>query len=142
MQECFEPIPEGQSRYNTSPSGHPFDLYDNRKDLGNQGTPDGALFKCRGYVQLTGRANYAKFGPPLTPPVDPISNPDKASDPDVAANLLALFIADKELAIKNALLADNMATARQLVNGGSNGLERFEEAYRCGASLIPDSLGD
>src|SRR6516164_4385747 len=27
--ECFEPISEGTSRFNTSPSGHPFDLYDN-----------------------------------------------------------------------------------------------------------------
>ena len=30
--ESFEPISEGKSRFNTSPSGHPFDLYDNRKD--------------------------------------------------------------------------------------------------------------
>ncbi|PYE21692.1 putative peptidoglycan binding protein [Paraburkholderia silvatlantica] len=35
--ECFEPIAEGESRFNTSPSGHAFDLYDNRKDLGNRG---------------------------------------------------------------------------------------------------------
>jgi putative chitinase len=39
------------------------------------------------------------------------------------------------------LLDGNMATARQLVNGGTNGLDRFEDAYRCGAALIPDSPG-
>lgn len=138
--ECFEPISEGQSRFNTSPSGRPFDLYDNRKDLGNQGAPDGAQFKGRGFIQLTGRLNYAKYGPKLTPPVDLIKNPDLAGDPAIAANLLALFLADKELAIKNALLVGNMATARQLVNGGSNGLDRFEDAYKRGAALIPDSL--
>jgi putative chitinase len=139
--ECSEPISEGQSRFNTSPSGHPFEFYDNRKDLGNRGAPDGAQFKGRGYVQLTGRLNYATYGPKLTPPVDLIANPNLAGDPAIAANLLALFLADKELAIKKALLAGNMATARQLVNGGTNGLDRFEDAYQRGAALIPGSLG-
>ncbi len=60
--EGFAPISEGQSRFNTSPSGSPFDLYDNRKDLGNQGTPDGANFRGRGFIQLTGRANYVRYG--------------------------------------------------------------------------------
>src|SRR5580765_845245 len=46
--ESFQPISEGQSRFNTSPSGHPFDLYDNRTDLGNTGAPDGANFRGRG----------------------------------------------------------------------------------------------
>ncbi|MDF0667352.1 MAG: hypothetical protein P0119_14930 [Nitrospira sp.] len=46
--ESFEPIAEGRSRYNTSPNGHPFDLYDYRKDLGNQGPPDGEQYRGRG----------------------------------------------------------------------------------------------
>ncbi len=41
--ESFLPISEGQTRFNTSPSGHPFDLYDNRQDLGNTGPPDGQI---------------------------------------------------------------------------------------------------
>jgi peptidoglycan L-alanyl-D-glutamate endopeptidase CwlK len=57
----FSPIDEGISKFNTSPGGQPFDLYDNRADLGNQGPPDGASFKGRGFVQLTGRANYTNF---------------------------------------------------------------------------------
>src|SRR5580698_10134288 len=56
---CFLPLSEGQSRFNTSPGGHPFDLYDSRRDLGNQGPPDGESFKGRGFIQITGRANYA-----------------------------------------------------------------------------------
>lgn len=138
--ECFEPICEGQSRYNTSPSGNPFDLYDSRKDLGNVGPPDGAQFKGRGYIQLTGRANYATYGPKLSPAVDLLSDPERAAEPQIAAALLALFLADKEVAIKNALLAGNMSAARELVNGGTNGLDRFTDAYRRGAALIPDSL--
>jgi putative chitinase len=70
-----------------------------------------------------------------------VKNPDLAGDPNVASNLLALFLADKELAIKKALLAGNMASARELVNGGTNGLDRFEDAYQRGSTLIPNSLG-
>lgn len=135
--ECFEPIGEGQSRFNTSPSGHPFDLYDNRKDLGNRGAPDGALFKGRGFIQLTGRLNYTTYGPRLSPPVDLVANPERAGDAAVAAHLLALFLADKEPQIKNALLTGNMPLARQLVNGGTNGIDRFEDAYKRGSALIP-----
>jgi peptidoglycan L-alanyl-D-glutamate endopeptidase CwlK len=138
--ECFQPISEGQSRYNTSPSGHPFDLYDNRKDLGNQGEPDGERFKGRGYVQLTGRLNYSTYGPKLGQPVDLVAEPEQACDPMVASDLLALFLADKERQIKGALLTGNMPMARQLVNGGTNGLDRFTDAFQRGSALIPDML--
>ncbi|WP_250501384.1 hypothetical protein [Caballeronia sp. GAWG1-5s-s] len=135
--ECFEPISEGRSRYNTSPSGHPFDLYDNRKDLGNKGAPDGERFKGRGFIQLTGRTNYATYGRRLPVPIDLVASPERAGDTTVAAHLLALFLADKELPIKKALLAGDTRLARLLVNGGSHGLDRFEDAYRRGSALIP-----
>ena len=60
--EGFAPVPEAPSRFNTSPHGHPFDLYDQRRDLGNLGAPDGERFRGRGFVQLTGRANYLRYG--------------------------------------------------------------------------------
>lgn len=135
--ECFAPISEGQSRYNTSPAGHPFDLYDYRRDLGNVGAPDGATFKGRGFIQLTGRHNYATYGPRLMQPVDLIGDPERAGDVGVAADVLARFLSDKELQIKTALLAGDMRLARRLVNGGCNGLDRFEDAYQRGLDLIP-----
>lgn len=131
--ESFEPIPEGQSRYNTSPSGHPFDLYDKRKDLGNQGPPDGERFRGRGYVQLTGRFNYQKYGKQLGKNL--ISDPDLACNPDIAATLLAAFLGGRERQIKEALLDSDFALARRLVNGGSHGLDRFTEAYNTGIQL-------
>ena len=133
--EGFEPINEYVSRFNTSPGGRPFDLYDNRKDLGNQGPPDGENFKGRGYVQLTGRTNYTTFGPRVGVP-NLVTAPDQANDPDIAARVLAAFIGSKRVAITTALSEGDFAQARRLVNGGTNGLDRFTDAYQIGASLL------
>ncbi|GAB3325435.1 hypothetical protein GCM10027299_23540 [Larkinella ripae] len=50
--------------------------------LGNTQAGDGARFKGRGYVQLTGRNNYKRAGALLG--VDLISNPDLAKKPELA----------------------------------------------------------
>lgn len=133
--ESFEPLAEGRSRYNSSPDGHPFDLYDNRSDLGNRGEPDGFNFRGRGYVQLTGRDNYRRYGKAIGLGDGLVKNPDRASEPGIAADLLAAFIGSKEIAIKEALLDQDFARARRLVNGGSHGLDRFTDAYRIGIQL-------
>lgn len=133
--ESFQPISEGQSRFNTSPSGPPFDLYDNRQDLGNTGAPDGANFRGRGFVQLTGRANYTRYASEIS--MDLVNNPELANDPHVAATLLARFLGNREARIREALAANDLATARRLVNGGSNGLDRFTDAFNRGLRLIP-----
>jgi putative chitinase len=135
--ESFEPVAEGQSRYNTSPDpdAHPFDLYDNRKDLGNTGAPDGSKFRGRGYVQLTGRANYATYGKAIGLKARLLEEPDLASDPEIAGRLLAAFLKDKERRIKEALLDSDFVGARRLVNGGTHGLDRFVDAYQIGARL-------
>jgi len=78
-------------------------------------------------VQLTGRANYARYGDRIG--LDLTELPELAGDPKVAAQLLALFIADREPAILTALKAGKLAVARKLVNGGTHGLDRFERAY-------------
>jgi putative chitinase len=135
--ETFLPLEEGVSRFNTSPGGRTFDLYDNRRDLGNQGPPDGADFRGRGFVQLTGRANYGTYGAMIGLGDQLVRRPQDAADADIAARLLAAFIGSKERAIKEALLRDDLASARRLVNGGSNGLDRFTDAYRIGQRLLP-----
>jgi putative chitinase len=132
--ESFLPISEGQSLFNTSPTGHPFDLYDSRKDLGNTGAPDGANFCGRGFVQLTGRANYLHYGNKLG--LDLIANPGLANDGQIAARLLAKFLAMRQDRIREALAENDLSAARKLVNGGSNGLDRFTDTFNRGNQLI------
>lgn len=132
----FEPISEGISHFNTDPGSHPFNKYDDRKDLGNEGRPDGASFKGRGFVQLTGRANYQQHGAAIGLGTQLIDDPDLANKPDIAAKLLASFIKNKEQSIRHALGVGDLTTARKLVNGGKHGLTEFTEAFNTGKSLI------
>jgi putative chitinase len=135
----FLPIPEGVSRFNTSPGGRPFDLYDHRTDLGNLGPTDGADFRGRGFIQLTGRSNYTRFSAVIGLKDQLVGRPQDACETTIAAQLLAAFIASEEVPIKQALLANDLARARRLVNGGSHGLNDFANAYQIGTRLFDPS---
>lgn len=138
--ESFEPVDEQPSRFNSSPGGHPFDLYDHRRDLGNRGVPDGALYRGRGFVQLTGRANYARHGRRVGLGETLIETPGRAGEPETAGLLLGSFLAARRLCLKEALLEGDLRGARRLVNGGSHGLERFADAWRRGLASLPDPV--
>lgn len=131
----FEPISEFRSAFNTSPDGHPFDLYDNRTDLGNRGRPDGDSYKGRGFVQLTGRSNYRRIGGVIG--VDLENNPALANDSATASAILAAFLKPVEIECKTALADNDLATARRLVNGGSHGLDQFTLTYNLGQQQFP-----
>ncbi len=137
----FWPVDEGISQGNTTPGGsHPFDKYDYIKDLGNQGPPDGANFKGRAFVQLTGRNNYTRFSKLIGMGDTLVQNPDLANDPDIAARLLAAFLGAEANQIRQALQIPDLTKARKLVNGGTNGLPEFTDAYQRGQGLIPDPV--
>jgi len=138
--ESFVPVSEGISQFNTSPGGQPFDLYDHHPGLGNLGPPDGERFHGRGFVQLTGRANYLQHGRAIGMGEQLVANPELANDPEIAARLLASFLKSREKAILAALAKDDLPAARRLVNGGSAGIARFSDAYRRGQALIPEML--
>lgn len=130
----FLPISEGISKHNTDPGAHPFNRYDDRGDLGNTGRPDGADYKGRGFVQLTGRANYRRIGLELGVPLE--AEPERANDPATAARVLAAFLGGHESAIRDALDAGDITRARRLVNGGRHGLGDFTAAWRAGEGLL------
>ena len=137
--EGFLPIAEFQSRFNTAPGGAPFALYEApEKHLGNQQPGDGACFKGRGFVQLTGRANYEKYGRAVGVDLAAgATQADLANAPEIAALLLARFLADHATAMRQALAAGRFRDARKEVNGGSNGWERFKEVFRLADAVWP-----
>lgn len=87
---------------------------DKARELGNVKKGDGARYAGRGYVQITGRANYRKYG------IE--GNPDKALEPDTAARILfdgmikGEFTGKKLADYINAGGADYVG-ARRIVNG-------------------------
>ncbi|WP_376799980.1 glycoside hydrolase family 19 protein [Candidatus Raskinella chloraquaticus] len=92
--------------------------YEGRRDLGNTQPGDGIRFKGRGLIQLTGRANYRKFGK--------LAGLNLEASPVAAAHLLhvtelaALFWTDRNLNPKAD--ADNLEAITKAINGGRNGL--------------------
>lgn len=140
--EGFEPIDEGRSKYNTEPGGPPFGLYDAGtrigRRLGNTRPGDGERYKGRGFIQLTGRENYRRIGEAIGVGDALETDPDRANDPDLAAKILTAFLAGKRRMIKYAILGRDLAQARKLVNGGSHGLDRFEDTFRKGETLLGD----
>jgi peptidoglycan hydrolase-like protein with peptidoglycan-binding domain len=124
--EGFVPIAELPSHFNTLPGQAAFSAYEYK--LGNKNPGDGARYRGRGFVQLTGRDNYEKFGKVLD--ISLVDNPDCACAPEVAACLLAAFLDANKDRLTTALAKDNLKTARKVVNGGSYGLDRFSETFR------------
>lgn len=130
----FEPIDEYQSKYNTAPGGEAFALYGPGTrigcGLGNTQAGDGARFKGRGYIQLTGRSNYRSIGGMIG--LDLENEPELANDPTVAARILAAFLKRAEDQIRDSLADGDLPVARRLVNGGAHGLAEFMAAFRRG----------
>lgn len=97
--------------------------YEERADLGNVRPGDGVKYHGRGYIQLTGRANYSTYGQKLG--VDLEGNPDLAMDPEVSAQVLACYF--KERGVATAAQAGDWRKVRKLVNGGYHGWDVFSK---------------
>lgn len=134
--EGFVPIREFVSKFNTEPGKPPFSAYDGRRSLGNTQPGDGAKFCGRGFVQLTGRDNYTRFGQAIGL-AKLKDEPDLANAPEVAAVLLAAFLEAKADRMREAIASGDLKAARRLVNGGSHGLSRFEDVFERAESVWP-----
>jgi putative chitinase len=100
------------------------------KELGNTVPGDGIMFAGRGYVQLTGRNNYARAAKELG--LGLIGNPDLALQPDAAAAIMCRgmeegWFTGKKLA--DYLPASGQATVKQFRESRRiiNGLDRADD---------------
>jgi putative chitinase len=94
------------------------DAYEGRTDLGNTQPGDGKRYKGRGLLQLTGRANYAAYGPSVG--ADLVADPDKAADPVMSLKIACEFWTRHKL--NQFADADDIDTITRRINGGLNGL--------------------
>lgn len=94
--------------------------YEGRADLGNTQDGDGVRYAGRGFIQLTGRANYRAYGKRIG--LDLELFPVLAIRPDVAAEILAIYFADRCMSVVHA---EDWTAVRKAVNGGANGLALF-----------------
>jgi putative chitinase len=101
-------------------------------DLGNVRRGDGFAFRGRGYIQITGRYNYARFGEIIGEPLE--NDPDRASDLETALEIAAAYWSARK--INAACDAADIVRVTKLVNGGRQGLRHREKEFARLAPLI------
>lgn len=107
-------------------------VYGNRMGNGSEASKEGFKFRGRGYIQLTGKENYTKFGKFIGE--DIASNPDLVATKYPLASAAFFFNSNKLWTIcdKGADTATVTAVTKR-VNGGTIGLadriKHFKEYY-------------
>lgn len=95
--------------------------YEGRKDLGNLYPGDGVKFKGRGYIQITGRANYLALSNEIFKDDTLIKNPDLLATPQYGMQSAFWFWNRRGLNVfsdKQMIL-----TITKRINGGTNGFK-------------------
>lgn len=106
-----------------------FKKYDNRRDLGN-GPNDGAKYKGRGWIQITGRANYAAFS--KWAGVDAVSKPELLEKEPYASMATIWYWTQHPNMTRfgrAAAQAGDVTKTTKAVNGGTNGLSDRKQKY-------------
>ena len=108
-------------------------VYANRMGNGDEESQDGWLYRGRGYIQLTGKDNYAALDKQI--PGDIIKNPD------LVATQYPMFSAawfwDKNKI--NDLCDDgDIEDVTRKVNGGLNGLQERRELFEHYSEILAD----
>lgn len=98
--------------------------YEGRSDLGNSQEGDGFRYRGRGFVQITGRHNYTKYGKLFKK--DFVNKPELVETPSIAAEILVRGMSEIGFTGRG-LLADlgldgdfDWFNARGLINGDKN----------------------
>jgi len=107
-------------------------VYANRMANGDEASGEGWKFRGRGYLQLTGKANYTKFNSQV--PEDLLSNPDLVATKYPLMSAAFFFNSNNLWAICDRGADDATVTAvTKRVNGGTIGLadriKHFREYY-------------
>jgi predicted chitinase len=95
------------------------------RELGNTRPGDGARYKGRGYIQLTGKYNYKRAGQALG--LDLVNKPELAATPEVASKIAVWFW--KQRVQPNVDNFNDVKSVTRPINPGLKGLEDRKEAF-------------
>ena len=129
MQELWGPT-AAQKRY--EPPGK------KATELGNTQPGDGKRYKGRGAIQITGRANYKKYGDLLG--VDLVGNPDLAATPQYAFSTAGLFW--KLNGLNELADVQDFIAITKRINGGLNGLAERQKYYEIAKNALGAEQAD
>ena len=96
--------------------------------LGNKYKGDGAEFRGRGFIQLTGRENYTRASYDIFGDNRLIKKPDLAAHPDIAARIAVWYWFDRVKPVVKDFTDTTRVT--KIINGGLNGLEDREHNFK------------
>lgn len=125
-------FPGDASSYARNPEKIASKVYANRMGNGDEASKEGFKFRGRGYIQLTGKSNYAGFTKFIGE--DCVSNPDLVATKYPLASAAFFFDSNKLWSICDKGADDATVTAvTKRVNGGTIGLadriKHFKEFY-------------
>lgn len=111
-------------------------IYGNRPELGNVEPGDGFRYIGRGFIMITGRANYKRYGELTGLPL--VEQPQKLEEAETAARASGAFWRAKNL---NALAdADDLVGITRIINGGTNGLDHRKALYERAKQVWPEPV--
>jgi len=113
--------------------------YEGRADLGNTVPGDGKRFMGRGYVQITGRSNYAKATKVCGR--DLVAQPDLALEPDIAGKIIVDGMTKGWFTGKKLGDFSDYVSMRRVVNGTDRAvlIAGYAEAFEAALKALPAS---
>lgn len=100
-------------------------VYANRMENGNEASGDGYRYRGRGYIQLTGKANYKAFAKAIGKDLE---DAVAYCETDRGALESALYFWGREN-INQLCGKDDIVAMTKRINGGVNGLDDRKERY-------------
>ena len=124
----YFPTIEAANKYARQPEKIANKVYGNRMGNGDEASGDGFIFRGRGYIQLTGKDNYAAFDKFVDD--DIMANPDLVATKYPLTSAAFFFHKNKLWEVCDRGHSDDVVTAvTKRVNGGTHGLADRQDKF-------------
>lgn len=124
----YFPTQELANKYAMQPQMIGNKVYANRMGNGNEASGEGYLFRGRGYLQLTGKANYELLSQYVGENL--VNNPDLVATKYPMDSALWFFDRNKLWELCDISTPESVAAVTRRVNGGFNGLADRQAKFK------------